>query len=104
MASKTTAAEIASRVQEVQRAILQGFTRSEIKTYCKQRWKIRSTRTVHKYYNQAVFYDKSRHNRKAAIIAYTDFIKQFPNSSMAAEAQERLESLRKEVHETNEGN
>jgi outer membrane assembly lipoprotein YfiO len=45
------------------------------------------------YYERASFYDYKAHNLKAAIIAYTDFIKKFPASRKTDIAQKRLDEL-----------
>lgn len=54
MAKKSTKANFDARTQEVQRAIIQGFTRSDIHTYCKQKWNITSTRSSDKLYDAAL--------------------------------------------------
>lgn len=45
------------------------------------------------YYDIALFYDKKTDNRQAAIIAYSDFLKKFPSSEKAVEADKRLKEL-----------
>ena len=52
-------------------------------------------------YDVAVFYDKKARNRKAAIIAYTDFVKRFPSSGMAGEASRRKSELESEEDKKN---
>jgi outer membrane protein assembly factor BamD (BamD/ComL family) len=47
-------------------------------------------------YEQAVFYDRAARRPRAALIAYKQYLKQFPRSSMAAEARERVMALEKE--------
>jgi hypothetical protein len=54
MASKTTFADFDNRVQEVKQAILQGFTRSNIWDYCRQKWQIKARKSADKYFNAAM--------------------------------------------------
>jgi len=44
-------------------------------------------------YAQAVFYDRNRHDRTAAIAAYRDFQRRFPDVPQAKEAAARLQIL-----------
>ena len=53
MAKKTTNAEIELRIIEIYQAIIKGFSYTKIVKYCKQRWGVTSTRTVHEYLNKA---------------------------------------------------
>lgn len=52
-------------------------------------------RLVKMHFSRAEFYDKIGRNEKAAIIAYSEFIRQFPLSKLAVEAQDRIDSLKK---------
>ncbi len=45
------------------------------------------------YFDQAEFYEKVKKNEKAAIIAYTEFVRQFPASKRVSEAQEKIDYL-----------
>ena len=49
--------------------------------------------TVEASYAQAVFYDRNRHDRTAAIVAYRDFQRRFPDAPQAKEAAARLQAL-----------
>jgi len=49
--------------------------------------------TVEASYAQAVFYDRNRHDRTAAIAAYRDFQRRFPDVPQAKEAAARLQIL-----------
>ena len=49
--------------------------------------------TVEAAYAQAVFYDRNRHDRTAAIVAYRDFQCRFPDAPQAKEAAARLQIL-----------
>lgn len=49
--------------------------------------------TVEAAYAQAVFYDRNRHDRAAAIAAYRDFQRRFPDVPQAKEAAARLQLL-----------
>jgi len=51
--------------------------------------------TVEASYAQAVFYDRNRHDRAAAIVAYRDFQRRFPDAPLAKEAAARLQLLEK---------
>lgn len=44
-------------------------------------------------YAQAVFYDRNRHDRTAAIAAYREFLRRFPDAPQAKEAATRLQVL-----------
>jgi len=44
-------------------------------------------------YAQAVFYDRNRHDRTAAIAAYREFVRRFPDAPQAREATARLQIL-----------
>jgi len=56
------------------------------------------------YYDRAVFYDKMKGKKKAAYIAYVDFIRRFPSSEFAAAATTRAEALKKEFADNEEQN
>ena len=49
--------------------------------------------TVDASFAQAVFYDRTRHARTAAIAAYRDFQRRFPDVPQAKEAAARLQIL-----------
>ncbi len=53
--------------------------------------------TVDAAYAQAVFYDRNRHDRAAAIAAYRDFQRRFPDAPQAKEAAARLELLERKT-------
>ena len=59
-------------------------------------------RLARMYYDRAVFYDRIKNQSRSALIAYSDFVKKFPSSEMAAKAAERIEILRKEAEKENE--
>jgi len=46
------------------------------------------------YFSRAQFYETVNKNEKAAIIAYTEFVRQFPSSKNAISAQERIDKLK----------
>lgn len=54
------------------------------------------------YYTRAHFYDQIANRPKAAIIAYEDFLKQFPSSEKALTANARLEELEQQMRQSNE--
>jgi len=54
-------------------------------------------RLARMYYDVALFYDRSPYKPRAALIAYTDFIRKFPSSDMAPEANARISELEAEV-------
>jgi len=54
------------------------------------------------YFERAVFYDKLARRPKAAVIAYADFIRNFPTSHLAAEAGDRMDTLKLEMEKRNE--
>lgn len=49
------------------------------------------------HYERAVFYDRIAKRPQAALITYSDFIKKFPSSDMAAQANKRIEALKMEL-------
>jgi outer membrane protein assembly factor BamD (BamD/ComL family) len=49
------------------------------------------------YYDRAIYYDRIARKPKAAVIAYTDFLRNFPTSEKATDVHERIEALEKEV-------
>ena len=51
--------------------------------------------TVDAAYAQAVFYDRNRNDRAAAIVAYRDFQRRYPDAPQAKEAAHRLQVLEK---------
>jgi outer membrane protein assembly factor BamD (BamD/ComL family) len=51
------------------------------------------------YYRRAVFYDRMKTKPKAALIAYTDFMKKFPWSDKAVEVNGRIEELKAQLEE-----
>jgi len=53
-----------------------------------------SARLAEMYFARAEFYEKINRNDKAAVIAYTEFIRQFPSSKKAITAQERIDALK----------
>jgi tetratricopeptide (TPR) repeat protein len=55
------------------------------------------TRLSETYYERAVFYDRIAKKPQAALIAYSDFIRQFPLSKQAAQVSERMEVLKVKV-------
>ena len=55
------------------------------------------------YYKVAMFYDRSPYKPRAALIAYTDFIRNFPSSDMAPEANRRISDLEAEVEAGDDG-
>jgi outer membrane protein assembly factor BamD len=54
------------------------------------------------YYEKAYFYDYKAKKPDAAVIAYSDFLKQFPNSELADQAEKRLEELTQAKEKVNE--
>lgn len=57
------------------------------------------SRLANMYYEIAVFYDTKAHKPSSAIIAYSDFIKHFPSSDKAVEADKRRAELEKEIED-----
>ena len=53
--------------------------------------------TAEAAYAQAVFYDRNRHDRAAAIAAYRDFQRRYPDAPQAREAAARLKILERGV-------
>ncbi len=49
------------------------------------------------FLNRAKFYDRSGRSPAAAVIAYEDFVKRFPNSELARDARERIRELNREI-------
>jgi outer membrane protein assembly factor BamD (BamD/ComL family) len=49
------------------------------------------------YYQRALYYDRIAKRPRAALIAYSDFLKKFPSSRLAEKAAERVETLQKEI-------
>lgn len=54
-------------------------------------------RLANLYFERAVFYDRKARRPKAAIIAYADFIRNFPASDLATQASERIDALKRET-------
>jgi len=53
------------------------------------------------YYNRASFYDRTKRPR-AALLAYKDFVKQFPDGQLASEAMARIDDLTSQMERDNE--
>ena len=53
-----------------------------------------SARQTRMAFERAEFYDRVRRDPEAAVLAYGDFLKQFPNAPESARARERMEALR----------
>lgn len=76
MGKKSTDGEIALRVQEVYECIVQGLTYNDIVRYCKEKWNITSTRTVHEYVKRATeqisqkVSEKMEYTRDEAVTRY----------------------------------
>jgi tetratricopeptide (TPR) repeat protein len=51
------------------------------------------------HYERATFYDKMKTRPRAALIAYTDFVKRFPASAQAEAARARMEALEAQLGE-----
>lgn len=54
-------------------------------------------------YAQALFYDRSRNDRAAAILAYRNFLRRYPDASMRETIQARLAQLEKPSAKTTPG-
>jgi outer membrane protein assembly factor BamD len=54
------------------------------------------------YFERAVFYDKVARRPQSAVIAYADFIRNFPTSRLATEAGDRMDALKLEMEKRNE--
>jgi len=54
------------------------------------------------YYERAVFYDRMARRPAAAIIAYTDFLKNCPSSKLTNKAEERIGELKTELEKKDE--
>jgi outer membrane protein assembly factor BamD (BamD/ComL family) len=46
------------------------------------------------HFDRAVFYDRTANKPQAALIAYEEFLKRYPDSPMAAAAAARVETLK----------
>lgn len=55
------------------------------------------TRHAERHYRAAAFYDSPRHPRSAAVAAYREFLRRFPDAPQAAAARKRLDALREET-------
>lgn len=51
------------------------------------------------YYARALFYDRRGKHPKAALIAYTDFVRRFPTSDLAEDARDRIDDLEIQLSE-----
>lgn len=49
------------------------------------------------YHDRAVFYDQMGTKPRAALIAYDDFLRKFPSSTMAEDVGKRMEAIKKEM-------
>jgi outer membrane protein assembly factor BamD (BamD/ComL family) len=49
------------------------------------------------YYDRAVYYDRIARKPASAVIAYKDFLRNFPTSEKAPDVHERIEALEKQV-------
>jgi outer membrane protein assembly factor BamD (BamD/ComL family) len=56
-----------------------------------------NTRLTTMAFERALFYDRQSRRPEAALLAYEDFLKNFPASEQAATAQQRIEQLRKTI-------
>lgn len=56
-------------------------------------------RLAEKAYDRAIYYDRIEKRPKAALFAYEQFIKDYPSSSLAEQAKERVDALRTVVKE-----
>jgi len=54
------------------------------------------------YFARAHFYDRVAKRPESAIIAYVDFLKQFPSSEKALDANARLEELEQQMRQSND--
>lgn len=54
------------------------------------------------YYERAVYYDSVMKRPSAAVIAYSDFIRNFPSSELAQKASERIDVLKAQLETTHE--
>lgn len=54
-----------------------------------------NTRRITMAFERARFYDKLSKRPEAALLAYEDFVRNFPSSQLAVTAQQRIEQLRK---------
>lgn len=52
-------------------------------------------------YEQAVFYDRNRHDRTAAVAAYRDFVRRYPDAPQAKVASARLDKLERQAAAAN---
>ena len=52
-------------------------------------------RLTQMYYKRAAFYDEIAPRPRSALIAYTDFVKRFPNSRQAKQARKRIDTLKR---------
>ncbi len=51
------------------------------------------------YYERAIYYDSIAHRPRAALIAYSDFIKKFPKSDRSEEVNGRIADLKAQLEE-----
>ncbi|MCK5849430.1 MAG: tetratricopeptide repeat protein [Kiritimatiellae bacterium] len=54
------------------------------------------------HYEVALFYDRPIYNPKSTLIAYGDFMRKFPVSGMAVEANRRIEEIEKDMEKRND--
>jgi tetratricopeptide (TPR) repeat protein len=65
--------------------------------------KLLETQSLDAAWAQAVFYDRSRHNRASAITAYREFQRRFPDAPQAKEAAARLQLLERNPFPVRQG-
>jgi outer membrane protein assembly factor BamD (BamD/ComL family) len=54
------------------------------------------------YYERAAFYDTTLRKPRAALVAYSDFVRNFPASKMAPAVRRRMEALQRLVENDDE--
>jgi len=54
------------------------------------------------YFERALFYDRIAKRPKSAVIAYADFLRNFPTSELASRANERMDTLKLEMERHHE--
>ena len=80
-------------------AFLQKYPNDRLSESLRTYLKVLEGQTLEAAYAQAVFYDRQRHDRAAAMAAYRDFQRRFPDAPQAKAAAARLHVLERNAPE-----
>lgn len=94
--------QLCRRAQMAVAGFLRNFTGDPNEVAAREYEEQLKNRLADLYYNIAVYYDKKVHKPAAAVIAYSDFIKQFPSSERAVEANRRRDELEAKLEGAND--